>query len=340
MIEEFKWLDPDLFEPLENMRTRHPVEERLNLFNDIKRNGIQQNVRARPHPNIAGKYQVYAGRLRVSIAQELKHMNVGLSPDDPASAGAFLEPKAIRAWSDYPILVPTIIKEAGDDEAFSITLSENINRSDVTDYEIGNWLQMMKMKFPILSQKDLGDRIGRSQAFVSRHLRLVEEVEKGKIPKEIEDERSARAFRSLSEEEQQKVMKEAVENGIAPSVREMERKMIEKGLVILSRFRPPGDGEFLTVILREEGDLTHEQAQNAISEWRSKGSKMPKEDITPDPVATRLARYYPACIVDKVLTAFPDSVFDLAVLRCSGLIRELWKMASEETKEEAMRKLL
>ena len=334
VVDEFRWLDPDLLESLDNMRMRQPVEERLNLFNDIKRNGIQHNVRARPHPDATkravGKFQVYAGRLRVSIAQELKHTNVGLSPD----------PNIIRPWTEYPILVPTIIKEVGDEEAFIVTLGENINRSDVTDYEIGNWLQMMKMRFPILSQKDLGDRVGRSQAFVSRHLRLVEEVEKGKIPKEIEDERSARAFRALSEGEQQKVMKEAVENGIAPSVREMERKMIDKGLEILSRFRPPGDIEFLTIILREEGDLTFEQAQGTISEWRSKGSKMPKEDITPDPVATRLARYYPACIVDKILTAFPDSIFDLAVLRCSGLVRELWKMASEETKEEAMRKLL
>jgi len=332
LIEEFRWLDPDLLEPMDNMRMRHPVEDRLNLFNDIKRNGIQHNIRARPHPDAvkraAGKYQVYAGRLRVSIAQELKHTNIGLSPD------------VIRPWTEYPILIPTMIKEANDEEAFIVTLSENINRSDVTDYEVGNWLQMMKMKFPILSQGELGDRIGRSQAFVSRHLRLVEEVEKGKIPTEIENERSARAFRTLSDEEQQKVMKEAVEKGIAPSVREMERKMIDKGLEILSRFRTPGDTEFLEVILREEGNLTLEQAKNAITEWRSKESKKPREDITPDPVATRLSHYYPACIIDKILSAYQDSTFDLAVLRCSGLVRELWKMASEETKEEAMRKLL
>ena len=83
--------------------------------------------------------------------------------------------------------VPVIIKNVSDLEAFKITLTENIQREELSPIEIANAIKQIKMEFN-LTDKDVGKILGMSRPQITNYLRILklplevrEAIEKGEI---------------------------------------------------------------------------------------------------------------------------------------------------------------
>jgi len=126
------------------------VEE---LAESVGRDGLLEPLVVRPSKREAGKYEVVCGLRRFLAAQK-----VGLKA------------------------VPCVVKEMSDVEAMEAMLIENMERENLTDYEVGRWLKLLMEKFPYKypSQEAVADRFGfKAAAQVSRlisHYEFMEEL--------------------------------------------------------------------------------------------------------------------------------------------------------------------
>jgi len=329
LSEQFLYVDPELIDPLENIRVTVDREKYDGLKEDIRHRGIQETVRLRPHPDGSGRYQVYAGRLRCRVALEAKVENRGI--DAPNGER--------RTWAEAPILVPALLKNVDDIEAYAFTYSENANRIDVDDYTSGSWLRIMKLKFGPIKLVDLGKRVGRSVAYVSKMISFADAIDSdGLLPP---TERAFRVFRKLRFE-QQATIKDAVSAGGAyPSVRAMERMMKAKGTAeeVLKTYDPyTTDDEFLKYVLQEEAGLTILEAKLEILRWR-KGAKIEIQDDSPDQRYIKLTRFYPVEMIQIISDDSDQSKpLDWLAMRGRMLTRALWNKFPEEMKREVIDK--
>jgi ParB/RepB/Spo0J family partition protein len=92
------------------------VEE---LAESVGRDGLLEPLVVRPSKREAGKYEVVCGLRRFMAAQK-----AGLKA------------------------VPCIVKEMSDVEAMEAMLIENVERENLTDYEMGRWFKLLMEKFP------------------------------------------------------------------------------------------------------------------------------------------------------------------------------------------------
>jgi len=159
------------------MRLTRDEDEDRDFQESLREYGIRQPLLVRPHPTQEGKFEVVDGNRRLAHGQV-----VGLED------------------------APCEVREMSDEEAFTVALILNVQRSNVPSAGIGNWLQLMQMKFGY-SQEKLAEKVGKSQTWVSRHLGLVqsrtEETTTGEIVPHgiiLESERQARALRSAPED--------------------------------------------------------------------------------------------------------------------------------------------
>jgi ParB/RepB/Spo0J family partition protein len=126
------------------------VEE---LAESVGRDGLLEPLVVRPSKREAGKYEVVCGLRRFLAAQK-----AGLKA------------------------VPCMVKEMSDVEAMEAMLIENMERENLTDYEVGRWLKLLMEKFPYKypSQEAVADRFGfKAAAQVSRlisHYEFMEEL--------------------------------------------------------------------------------------------------------------------------------------------------------------------
>ncbi|MFW5980192.1 MAG: nucleoid occlusion protein [Halanaerobiales bacterium] len=122
--------------------------------------------------------------------------------------------------------VPVIIKEFNNQEMAEIALVENLQREDLDYIEEAHAYQQIIDKFS-LTQKELAEKIGKSQSTVANKLRIL------KLPVEIQEEiktpeiseRHARALLQLTDKSQQKEVIEKIKEKEL-TVRETE-KLIE-----------------------------------------------------------------------------------------------------------------
>jgi ParB/RepB/Spo0J family partition protein len=138
--------------PLERLiHPSHPIrldpEEGLEeLIESIRVQGILQPIIARP----VGKelYEVVAGERRLKAAKR----------------AGLLE-------------VPVIVRRVTDEEVDLIRLTENLQREDLSDYEVALWLKRLRDRYG-LSMRKLGTLLGKDHAWIVRHLNMlrVEEV--------------------------------------------------------------------------------------------------------------------------------------------------------------------
>ena len=126
-------------------------------------------------------------------------------------------------------MVPCIVRQLPDREAFEAHLIENDQRRDLTDYERGRMYSEMLRRFPEAypNQKALADKIGRSQQYVSyliAHYDAVEELKrKAVIDTESEittrvvklPERVTREIRQAPAEAQAKIVEAAVKEELS-----------------------------------------------------------------------------------------------------------------------------
>ena len=128
----------------------HPANQRAGLGNidelaaSIKAVGLIQPIVARPHPDIAGEWQLVAGHRRHAAATK-----AGL--------------KTITA---------EVRDDLDDRDTLAAMLVENLQRQELTPLEeAAGYRQLLELGW---KQKDIADRTGRSAGVVSKRLKLLD----------------------------------------------------------------------------------------------------------------------------------------------------------------------
>lgn len=125
--------------------------------------------------------------------------------------------RRLRACKDLGWeVIPAIVKDVGDKEVAEMALIENLQRADLHVFEIAEGYELLIHEFQ-LTQEELAQRLGISQANVANKLRLL------KLPKAIREiisqemltERHARALLKLeNEQDQLKVLQTVVTDSL------------------------------------------------------------------------------------------------------------------------------
>jgi len=179
-------------------------EEFQELVESIKNNGISQNLVARQ--NSVGALELVIGHRRWLAARK-----AGLSH------------------------VPVHIRKLSDEQVLFLQFDENERREDLTDMEKARFLQTMIVKLGY-TQRKLAEKLGKSEAWVSLHLNMLE-LEKlypGKVSTEVHPgepietgeltERQARELLKAPIEKREEILKEPK----IPSAREIQRRVMPK----------------------------------------------------------------------------------------------------------------
>ena len=134
------------------------VEE---LAESVGRDGLLEPLVVRPSKREAGKYEVVCGLRRFTAAQK-----AGLKA------------------------VPCIVKEMSDVEAMEAMLIENMERENLTDYEVGRWFKLLMEKYPdkypnvIVLAKRFGYKNHTQVVLLLKHYETVEQL-KGAVSPNI-----------------------------------------------------------------------------------------------------------------------------------------------------------
>ena len=111
--------------------------------------------------------------------------------------------------------IPAIVNNVNDDQAASLALIENLQREDLNPIdEAKAYTNLMKLND--LTQTALAKDMGKSQSYVANKLRLLkldDEVQKALIEGKI-TARHGRALLNLSDDDQERVLKEIEEKGL------------------------------------------------------------------------------------------------------------------------------
>jgi ParB/RepB/Spo0J family partition protein len=112
------------------------------LAGSLKNYGQLSLVKVRPNPLCDGRYQIVFGHMRVAAAKSL-------------------------GWSS----IMAEVSNVPDELMISFALTENLDRNNYTDYEIGLLLRKLNEEFS-KSITDISILMGRSKAYVSDHIAM------------------------------------------------------------------------------------------------------------------------------------------------------------------------
>lgn len=111
--------------------------------------------------------------------------------------------------------IPAIVNNVNDDQAASLALIENLQREDLNPIdEAKAYTNLMKLND--LTQTALAKDMGKSQSYVANKLRLLkldDDVQKALIEGKI-TARHGRALLNLSDDDQERVLKEIEDKGL------------------------------------------------------------------------------------------------------------------------------
>ena len=155
----------DVIPTPENPRNVRPGKEIDSLAESIAAQGVLHPVLVRPHPTQPGKFDLRAGARR--------HM---------AARQAGLE------------RIPAIVRELTDQEALEITVTENLQREELTPLEEAKGVQLLLDRG--YAAADVAAHLGRPERWVHARARLTNLSEKWR--KAIEDEQLEYRFWSAS----------------------------------------------------------------------------------------------------------------------------------------------
>jgi ParB family chromosome partitioning protein len=200
VLTEDKSRPPQFMVPLKALlsmpfqcRTNPDDPEMAELTESIRTLGVLQPILVRPKPN--GLYEIVYGQRRARAAE---------------TAGLIEIPANIRILSDQ--------------EAYEIQFTENLQREDLSKMEKARMLDFMIKKFGCL-QKDLAQKLGKSEAWVSQHLAMlkIEELHPSELQTGELTERQAREILAAPEEKREEIIDQINETGKIPSAREIRR---------------------------------------------------------------------------------------------------------------------
>ncbi len=189
-------------------RTEFGGEDDASLAQSIRQSGIVQPLVVRPHPELPQQYFIVAGERRWRAAQ----------------AADLAE-------------VPVVLRDQlSPSEILVLQLIENDQRRPLGPLDTGKAIQRL-IESTGWTQTEVGERLGRSAAWVSKHLALLEEtgataraLESGAL-KSVE---TARLFRDLPDEAQEDLLAQSsAEN--AP----IGRGAVERALKLVPRDKKP-----------------------------------------------------------------------------------------------------
>lgn len=177
--------------------------------------------------------------------------------------------------------IPAIVKNMDDDQAASLALIENLQREDLNPIdEAKAYTNLMKLND--LTQTALAKDIGKSQSYVANKLRLLkldDDVQKALIEGKI-TARHGRALLNLSEDDQERVLKEIEEKGLNVKQTEEIAKDVD------AYFNPkPKETKRERVVKRIPKDLKVQinTIKKAVKLAKDSGIKVKvKEDKNPD----------------------------------------------------------
>lgn len=133
-------LEPNPDQP----RTLFHSETLDELAASIKTHGVLQPLLVRPHPSgVPNRYQIVAGERRYQACR--------------------------RAGVDA---VPVVIKALDDARCREVALIENVQREDISPLEEAQALEQI-LRETGLSHRELGDRLGKTKAYVEQRVRLL-----------------------------------------------------------------------------------------------------------------------------------------------------------------------
>jgi ParB family chromosome partitioning protein len=132
-------LEPNPFQPRATIKTE-PLDE---LIRSVRAHGILQPLLLRPHPSIAGRYQIIAGERRWHAAQ-----------------GAGLH------------AVPALVRGLSDTDTAAAALVENLLREGLDPIEEAEGYARLIREFKH-TQEALSDIVGKSRSHVANTLRLL-----------------------------------------------------------------------------------------------------------------------------------------------------------------------
>lgn len=182
-------IDPNPFQP----RREFPPEAIAELARSISENGLLHPVVVRP---VGARWQLVSGDRRLRAVKRL-------------------------GWS----AIPGIVRPVEDRAMLVLALVENLQRDDLSPLEEAEGYRQLMEQFA-LSQREVGERVGRDRSTVANALRLLglpvgvrRLLEEGRLTAG-----HARALLSLSDERLMLALaKEAAEKGL--SVREVEERV-------------------------------------------------------------------------------------------------------------------
>lgn len=316
----------DLVPMSPGMRLTRSEDEFEALVNSIREYGVKDPIKTRPHPDdelrSLGKLEVLEGNRRVKAC-----LYLGL----PAVRGD--------------------VEDLDDEQGYGMAFNLNLNRENLTALAIANWLNFMNLKF-MYSQAKLAQMCGRSQSWVSRHLKMMEfipreEPEQTSFSYKAEpeilptSERQARAFRTASEEIREAAMMEASITGELPSSSELERRgraeFTPEQVLMRYTGKPNIDNEFLVYILQEDAGLTITEAKVRVREFRQpkRSSTGPKFREQAN-VWTKLSQYYPPEIIDAVSSRVKTTNLEGLIRHCSRFVQKLYLKAPDQIRQAAL----
>jgi len=296
--------------------TKDEVEDR-DFQASLSKHGIRDTLLVRPHPTRLGFLEVIDGNRRLAHGQV-----VGLKD------------------------APCEIREMTDEEAFFIALIRNVQRSSVTSIAIGNWLQLMQMKFQHTQQK-LAEEMGKSQSWISRHLKLINSEISDNI--NVGSEFQARAFRSAPEGVQQQILDTATETGELPSGREIMRKSqatmsVEEVMKVYSPDRY--EEEFVVHQLQVKAGKTATEAKELVWHYKNRRRTKAKREPIIDRrnktvrVYEQLTRYYPINLIDLVSEYTNSSNLETLMKYCKMLTQKMFEIAPHELQQTVLQSFI
>jgi ParB/RepB/Spo0J family partition protein len=165
------------------------------LVESVKAVGVLEPILVRLRPD--ARYEVVAGDRRHAAAQKANLKRI-----------------------------PAVVKKLPDADAYEIRMIENVQRKDLSDMEKAEWLDFMIKQFGY-TQETLGKKLGKSKAWVSLHLSMLEleKVYPGKLSVTGSlTERQARGILAAPPEKREEILDNINKTGQVPSSREMERQ--------------------------------------------------------------------------------------------------------------------